>query len=39
LSWPQQEQQGLPVRQAPLGLLELLGLGHQMPKALREAQA
>jgi hypothetical protein len=38
LSWPQQEQQeqpGLPVRQEPLELLEQ---GHQLPKALREAQ-
>jgi len=26
------------VRQALLGLQELLELGHQMPKALREAQ-
>jgi hypothetical protein len=39
LSWPQQELPGLPVRQVPLGLQELLELGHQMLKALREVQA
>jgi len=39
LSWPQQELPGLPGRQVPLGLQELLELGHQILKALREAKA
>jgi hypothetical protein len=39
LSWLLQEQQGLPALPVPLGLQELLELGHQMPKALPEAQA